>query len=188
MNQRNPECGNNFTQCYLKYFDCIKIYINRIIEDIHISEELAQDVFLIFFKKTDNFNPSSGRVRNFIYKIARNRSLDYIKRRKKENEKYSQIAIEDVIMDRQFYKDIEDTYIEGEILCTFYDAVNSFPPTKREIYFDRHYKKKQLVTIMKEYKVSKYLLKKIDHDLSMKIRDSLAQYFADECEDEENQL
>ncbi len=51
------------------------------------AEEIAQDVFIRFYKTASNFRKESG-IKTYLSRIAINLSLNEIKRRKRYNQKY----------------------------------------------------------------------------------------------------
>lgn len=142
----------------------------------HDSEEIAQDVFMKVFEKGVGLDPESGRIRNFIFAIARNRSVDFIKGRKMELEKIRKIHFEEAVLDRDFYRDIENLYIEGELISTLYDTINSFSEEEKKIYLESAYNDKKNAVVSRELNISSYKLKKILNSLNCRIRERISQY------------
>jgi RNA polymerase sigma-70 factor (ECF subfamily) len=64
-----------------EYFDGLVFFINRYVQDIHASEDIAIDAFseLIANKSGYNFKVS---LKTYLYMLGRSRALNYIKRRK----------------------------------------------------------------------------------------------------------
>ena len=56
--------------------------INNIIEDRHICEDVAQDVFLTAYKKLASFDPARSSFSTWLVSIARNKSLNAIKKKR----------------------------------------------------------------------------------------------------------
>ncbi len=55
--------------------------IRNIIHDDHICEDTAQDVFLTAYKKLASFDPARGSFSTWLFTIARNKSLNVIKKK-----------------------------------------------------------------------------------------------------------
>ena len=66
------------------------------IDCIFICEELAQDMFLRLYEKRVVLEPASRKTINYLYVSARNRTIDYIRRKAIEKKKYNTIAIKEV--------------------------------------------------------------------------------------------
>lgn len=61
---------------YMKVFDYCKYHS----KNIHIAEDLTQEVFLIFLKKIDQYK-HRGKLLNYLYTIARNKCIDERKKK-----------------------------------------------------------------------------------------------------------
>lgn len=75
-------------------------FINRFLNDVEASEDLAQDVFvyILINRKEYDFKYS---MKTYLYTIAKSRTLNYLERRKKI-----------VPIDDNYISNIEDTYLE----------------------------------------------------------------------------
>jgi RNA polymerase sigma-70 factor (ECF subfamily) len=56
--------------------------IKNIIEDHHICEDIAQDVFLTAYKKLPSFDPDRSGFSTWLFTIARNKSINVAKKKK----------------------------------------------------------------------------------------------------------
>jgi RNA polymerase sigma-70 factor (ECF subfamily) len=56
-------------------------YIMRLIHDRRVVEDLTQDVFLLALKNADQFRPTA-KVSTWLYRIATNTTLNYLKQRR----------------------------------------------------------------------------------------------------------
>jgi RNA polymerase sigma-70 factor (ECF subfamily) len=65
-----------------RYQKPIMRMIGNIIEDRHICEDIAQDVFFTAYKKLKTFNDERGSFSTWLFTIARNKSLNAIKKKK----------------------------------------------------------------------------------------------------------
>jgi len=55
--------------------------VRNIIDDGHICEDIAQDVFLTAYKKLTFFDPARSSFSTWLFTIARNKSLNAIKKK-----------------------------------------------------------------------------------------------------------
>ncbi len=162
-----------FVMCYSRYFNSVTRYISSLIFNEHISEEIAQDVFMKAYEKADAENIYLEKLRNFIFTIARNKAFDHIKKEKLEAKKYREYHFQEAEMDAGFYTDLESYCIDGEIISTLNDTINSFPEAQRNLYIDIFINKKQVKTISSDYHISVYKIRKIIREINEKIKDEL---------------
>src|SRR3989344_5559741 len=66
---------------YQKYQKSIQHFIYRKLKDYYIVEEISQDVFLDFIEALRDFQYHSS-LKTFLYSIARNKTIDYIRKKK----------------------------------------------------------------------------------------------------------
>ena len=76
-------------------------------------------------------------------------------------------------MDKNFFKDIEDMYLEGEVISTINDTIDSFPADKRDVYVNRVFEGNRYKKIMSDFKISKFKIEKIENEINSKIKHNL---------------
>ena len=64
-------------------------FIYSIIKDKTTTEDLTQEVFIVVYKKLYTFK-NEYKLSTWIYKIARNKAIDYLRKRTRNNEVYIQ--------------------------------------------------------------------------------------------------
>ena len=99
---------NGFVELVRGYKDGLTLFINTIIKDIHLSEEVANEVFLKLYIKKPKYQ-SNYSFKTWLYTIGKNTAINYLKKYKRI--KYSDIDDCCYIADE---KDIESDYIKGE--------------------------------------------------------------------------
>ena len=176
METRNCDFNEIFVMCYERYFHSVLNYIRGFVFNEFISEEIAQEVFLKDFEKADRAEVEvlPSKLKNFVFKIARNKSFDFLKREKIEYSKLMEVHFEEARLDNDFYYNLENCYIEGEVISTMNETINSFPEDKKGIFIDMVVHKKNLKNISKEHNVSIYKVKKIRKEISRKIRENVS--------------
>ncbi len=74
-----------FVEVIRDYKDGLIFYLNGFVCDLHIAEDLTEDVFVKIVTKKPRFSGKSS-FKTWLYAIGRNVALDYLKRRSKKNE------------------------------------------------------------------------------------------------------
>jgi RNA polymerase sigma-70 factor (ECF subfamily) len=88
-------------------------YIYRLVYNRHDAEDILQEVFLKIFKNIKRIDFLQN-YKSFIYKVARNSSLDFLQKRKKEYELHEKtIETEDVSYERLETKDRIEKALQG---------------------------------------------------------------------------
>ncbi|HBG28371.1 MAG: hypothetical protein A2Y10_11270 [Planctomycetes bacterium GWF2_41_51] len=76
-----------------KYQNPVIRMIRNIVNDNHTSEDIAQEVFLAAYKKLATFDNMRSKFSTWLFTIARNKSLNVIKKKKTQTvEEISEIA------------------------------------------------------------------------------------------------
>jgi RNA polymerase sigma-70 factor (ECF subfamily) len=174
--ENRPLCNSGFILCYEKYFNQVMGYIMKFVSNYHDTEEIAQDVFMRVLEKGESLDPESGRVKNFIFAIARHRAIDFIKNRKKEMDKLREAYFDEIVLDDMFFRDIEDLYIEGELVSTLRETLHSFTERERAVYLESVYNNKKHTTVSSEMNISTYRLKKLVKSMNCILRDKITPY------------
>ena len=156
-------------------------FLRRIVHDQDVSEELCQDVFLRVYEKNIHLDPDSSRTLNFLFTVAKHIAIDYLRRKRAEEEKLRSMNLEEIIMDRQFYEDIENVCLRGEIISTLGDIINTLPAKKRDLFIAKNFGNMTGVSMARDSGLSIYRIRKIEEEVHRKIRDNLGQYF--DCDD-----
>jgi RNA polymerase sigma-70 factor (ECF subfamily) len=93
LNQSNNEIlekiqagdRETWTRFVHTYYEPLKGFINRMLQQSALAEELAQDVFANFWNKRNEINIQTS-LKAYLYRTARNLTLNHIKRSKLEAE------------------------------------------------------------------------------------------------------
>jgi RNA polymerase sigma factor (sigma-70 family) len=141
-----------FKRLRVKYYDAIYNAIYRMIRDKEEVTDLTQEAFIKAFTSLSSFNDEYA-FSTWLFKIATNNSIDYIRRRKLQT-----FSIDKPIesKDSDYTFEIPDTtyeadseLISGQRRKFLEDAISSLPPRYRQVIILRHVEEKEYQEIAK---------------------------------------
>ncbi len=94
-----------FTRLFDYYAPRLEAYLVRLGSDPASAEEIAQDALAMLWRKAALFDPDKSSLATWLYRIARNRRIDMLRR-----DRASIIEPEDPIFDA-----VDDTDVEGQV-------------------------------------------------------------------------
>src|SRR4030043_1698350 len=97
--------------------------IANLVNDRHICEDVAQDVFLAAYKKLPSFDPARSSFSTWLFVITRNKSINAIKK--------SRIPSTGNPPEHPDFQDPVDTLIRNELFVKLDQALNSLNPEHR---------------------------------------------------------
>ncbi len=115
-----------FEKIYNEMKEKLIRYVNGITKDRDISEDIVQETFIKFYENMENVKHPSA----FLYKVARNRSIDYLRKKKKERE----IPLDDEKHSLSIQKDPVRLYIFRKKLE---EEVENMPEILKQIFILR---------------------------------------------------
>lgn len=122
---------------YQRYQKSIQNFIYRKIKDYSIAEEISQDVFLDFIEALRDFHFQSS-LKTFLYSIARNKTIDYIRKKKLKKILFSALppyfieGLKAIFIDDE----IEKKELSGKIKKTLEMLPNDYEFVLRLKYID----------------------------------------------------
>jgi RNA polymerase sigma-70 factor (ECF subfamily) len=145
-----------FRKLRQKYHDAIYNLIYRMIRDKDEVEDLTQEAFIKAFTSLSSFNDEYA-FSTWLYKIATNNSIDYIRRKKLHTfsidkpieSKESDITFE--VPDSSYEPDHD--MIENQRKKLLEDAINSLPAKYKQVIHLRHVEEKEYQEIAKILKL-----------------------------------
>ena len=113
--------GDNdaFVELVREYNDKLVLFLNTVVNDIHISEEAADETFLKLYTARPVYKQKYS-FKTWLYTIGKNTALNYLKRLKKG----TVVPIEDVIY-LSDEVDIEEEYIKDEQNIRLHHAIKA---------------------------------------------------------------
>ncbi|MDH3251863.1 MAG: sigma-70 family RNA polymerase sigma factor [Ignavibacteria bacterium] len=139
-----------------KYHDAIFNFIYRMVRDKHQVEDLTQEAFIKAFASLKSFNDEYA-FSTWLYKIATNNSIDYIRRRKLQMYSIDK-PIEAADSDYSFELP-DDTYqadkdiIRGQKAQLLNEAIAALPEKYRKVIQLRHVEERTYEEIAKLLKL-----------------------------------
>lgn len=150
-NYRHFLDGDNaaFAQIVKDYKDCLTLYINGYVSNIYVAEELMEETFFKLITRKPHFNGKSS-FKTWIYAIARNIALDYLRRQK--NSPYSIYDYENLLVEELT---VEQQYLKKEEKIELYNAIKNLSYEYRQVLFLVYFEdfsNEQTASIMKKSK------------------------------------
>jgi len=178
MPEKDTMYKKNFSLIYSRYSRYVSNRINRMILDREISEEISQDVFMKLFEKRTPLDPGSPTIKPFLTLIAKHRAIDYMKRKQREDRAMQNIAIESIECCGSFFSDLENSYIEGEVLSTLHDVLEELPAIERNIIVNRFFYKKTMTQISRDIERSSTTVTRLFHHAKVQLRRKFSAHYS----------
>lgn len=118
-----------FVEIIREYKDGLILFINSFVNNIHVSEEAADEAFLKLYVNKPRYNKNYS-FKTWLYTIGKNAALNYLKKSKRISGK----PIDDYyyISDET---DLEAEYIKGEQNIILHQAVSSLKKEYAQVLY-----------------------------------------------------
>jgi len=116
-----------FTQFYTSYFQKLLLASDKYLNDIHIAEELVQDVFLKIWENPYNLSEVKS-VKSYLYRAVINSSINYINRQKNIEQHHLKLA--STISD-DYLIDIDE---ENEMIVLLRNEIEKLPAQCKKVF------------------------------------------------------
>lgn len=159
---------NGIAEIVRDYKDGLILYLNSIVENIYIAEELMEDTFFKLLVKKPRFLEKCS-FKTWLYSIGRNVAIDYLR----HNSKITSISIDDCQNLLEDEENLEKSYIQAEQKIIVHKAMNRLKPQYHQIlyliYFE-DFNNAQAATIMKK---SKHQIETLAYRARMSLKSEL---------------
>lgn len=81
INQLKSKDERALSVLYDKYSNAIYFVILKMINDEGKAQDLLQETFLTVWNKCENYDPNKGRFYTWVYRIARNKTLNVLRKK-----------------------------------------------------------------------------------------------------------
>lgn len=131
------------------YHEGLTLYLNSIVNNICLAEELMQDTFLRLAVKKPRFN---GRqyFKTWLYSIAKHCAIDYMRK----NSKILYFPIDEAFQ-MSDEEDIERNYLREEQKIELHKAIKQLKPDYAQVLYLKHFEDfdtAEIASIMKKSK------------------------------------
>lgn len=108
---------------YKSYFDKLMRFVQLYVNSEQVSEEIISDIFFTIWKSRDSL-PEIKNFNAYLYKMARNMSIDYLRRHKMSFDR-----LEDIHFDLYLGTETtpEEDLISKELIDQLDDAIDKLP-------------------------------------------------------------
>ena len=118
-----------FADIVFEYADGLMLYINSFTRNIHVSEEVTEEVFFKLAVKKPHFRNQSS-FKTWLYAIGRNTALDYLRK----NSHQSCVNIEEA-KDIQAEENVEKLYLKEEQKLKLHTCLKSLRPEYLQVLY-----------------------------------------------------
>lgn len=118
-----------FAEIIREYTNGLILFIDTIVDDIHISEDIVNEVFLRLYTDKPKYKKEYS-FKTWLYAIGRNKALDYLRKRKRQD--YLPIETSFYISDKT---DIESDYINDEEKRFIHQCIKALKKEYADVLF-----------------------------------------------------
>ncbi len=157
-----------FAELVETYKEQLYWHIRYILKNHEDTDDVLQNVFIKIYKNIKKFKGNS-RLYSWMYRIAKNESLTFLKKRSKML-KINNEEIKNYIVDNLE----SDVYFEGdEIQLKLHKAINTLPEKQREVFQLRYFEEMKYQDMAELLQTSESALKSNYHHASKKVEQYL---------------
>lgn len=162
-----------FGELVNKYKERIYLVVIRIVRNNEEAKDLAQEAFMKAYSNRQSFRGESAFY-TWVYRIAVNLSLNYIKRNKDRHGE----SIED-ISPATFSQTPTDQIEQSELGDAIAEAIDKLPARQRTVFVLRHYEEKAHAEIAEILKITEGAVKANYFQAVQKMKATLSLYLAE---------
>lgn len=144
---------------YHSYHAMVHGYVTKRISEAAIAEEVTQDVFISVLERLRDFRFQCS-IKTFIYTIARNKVVDYYRKKKIKNILFSRLpafvveSLSPIFMEDE----IEKQELQQKLFNTFAKLPHDYELVLRLKYIEEHSVKDIATRLTKTYKSTESLI------------------------------
>jgi len=155
-----------FAELVNLYKERLYWHIRYLLKNHEDTDDVLQNVFIKIYKNIRKFKGDS-RLYSWMYRIAKNESLTFLKKRSKT------LKISSEELQTHIVNNLEsDIYFEGDkIQLKLQKAINSLPEKQREVFQLRYFEEMKYKDMAELLQTSESALKSNYHHASKKVED-----------------
>ena len=73
-----------YSDLVVRHLSAIEVYAKRIVNDDTLAQDIAQDVMVVLWQRSGDFNPNKARLTTWLHRIAHNRCIDIMRKCQRE--------------------------------------------------------------------------------------------------------
>jgi len=126
----------------------VRSYLSRFLRDVHVSDDVAQEVFLVAFRQLEDYQGAAS-FQSWLIGIARNRARMYLRgetRRRRRNQQFFEAALAQWQAGR-----LEDNTRSEEdqeqVLAALRSCINGLPEASQTVVYQYYFRKQSTDSI-----------------------------------------
>ena len=115
----------NFDDIFGKLYPSVCLVANNFLHDMDVSQDIAQEVFIKFWKIRSNYNTINS-IKTYLYVMVKNSCINYLKKESLKS-RYLESS------DKEIFENFKNTILEEETYRILYQAINELPEQSAKI-------------------------------------------------------
>jgi RNA polymerase sigma-70 factor (family 1) len=145
--QKGNEAG--FTSIFNQFYASLVLYTYRITDDQAAAEDIVEETFIRIWNKRDSLSEIHS-LKSYLYTIARNGCLSWIRKNKRENAHFKTITS----IEEEFERSPLENMIYSETMAKIYAAMEKLPKQCKRVFMMHYIEGKKITEIAVELKIS----------------------------------
>ena len=145
--QKGEESG--FIAIFYEFYSPLVLYTYRITNDQAAAEDIVEEAFIRLWIKRDSLSEIHS-LKSYLYTIARNGCLSWIRKNKRENAHFKTITS----IEEEFERSPLENMIYSETMAKIYAAMEKLPNKCKRVFIMHYIEGKKITEIAVELKIS----------------------------------
>ncbi|HNR88952.1 MAG TPA: sigma-70 family RNA polymerase sigma factor [Spirochaetota bacterium] len=163
--------------CYARHSNAVLDFLSRFLRDRHAAEDLTQETFIRLLNRKEALDPDHPTALSYLLTIARHIACDHLRHQGVERRYQTMLQMEEVTLNERFFNDVADAHLEGEVISTMHDAIDSMPPRARSLILGKFYQRKKNNRLMRELGISNFILQRTLREAMTALRELLRAHY-----------
>jgi len=138
-----------FSVLFNQLYAPMVLYACRFTEDQAAAEDIVEDAFINLWKKRDTISEIHS-IKSYLYTIARNGCLSWIRKNKRENARNKTVFA----AEEQFERTALENLIYTETMTKIYSAIDRLPTQCKKVFILHYIDGKKISEIAEELNIS----------------------------------
>ena len=138
-----------FTSIFNQFYAPLVLYAFRITDDQNAAEDIVENAFISLWNKRNSLSEIRS-LNSYLYTIARNGCLSWMRKNKREKLRYKIISSVEEGIERTALENM----IYSETMAKIYAIMDKLPPQCRKVFILHYIEGKKIAEIAEELKIS----------------------------------